>query len=391
MEIRGKRTRSRTTPPSLSFAVQCKTPKGLAALPVAAIVAILIVAGVEFAAWQFGKESPVAKRLETQLSVLLGRPVSVAPKTADPPFELRYDNNPFFNQPGHQSFMPFIALAGAGTNFKTDYFGFRNHLGDDVYSSPHKRPVIVMTGNSELAGIRHAKDIASLLEDELRRRGMEFDVLNLAAASYNLAAEIGAYIHFGDKVCPSLVIAHSGGIEHTYGMVVPKKFSLLGLAYHPPLEEWAYRMYNLREYTGPSVWRQHDRSARLDDVVRSTGLLLDQYRSLVERNKKTKFLFGAQKTDAKHPLFPFLNQETKNEFTTKLRAAIDRMGIDYIWFEDDPEVTLTDPIHSDAKSAEHIVKVYANWIEEHRSSLPSELASDCRWSRVRARTSASSQ
>ena len=100
----------------------------------------------------------------------------------------------------------------------------------------------------------------------------------------------------------------------------------------------------------------------LDDVVRSTGLLLDQYRSLVERNKKTKFLFGAQKTGANHPLFPFLNQETKNEFTTKLRAAIDRMGINYIWFEDDPEVTLTDPIHTDTKSAEHIAKVYADWI-----------------------------
>ena len=185
------------------------------------------------------------------------------------------------------------------------------------------------------------------------------------------------------------MIAHSGGIEHQYGMVVPTKFMRLGLAYHPPLEEWAYRMYNLREYTGPSVWRRHDRSAQLDDVVRSTGLLLDQYRSLVERNKKTKFLFGAQKTGANHPLFPFLNQETKNEFTTKLRAAIDRMGINYIWFEDDPEVTLTDPIHTDTKSAEHIAKVYADWIEQHQSSLPRELASECHWPRVRARFSAS--
>ena len=366
--------------------------KSLVALPVAAIVAILIVAGVELGAWQFGTESPTFKRLETRLSVLLGRPIAVAPKSDERPFELRHDDhNPFFNQPGQQSFMPFIALAGAGGYFGADYFGFRNHLGDDIYTLPHKRPVIVMTGNSELAGIRHAKDIASLLEDELRRRGMDFDVLNLAAASYSLAAEIGAYIHFGDKVCPSLVIAHSGGIEHTYGMVVPTKFRRLGLAYHPPLEEWAYRMYNSREYTGPSVWRQHDRAARLDDVVTSTGLLLDQYRSLVERNKKTKFLFGAQKTGATHPLFPFLSQETKTEFTTKIRAMIDRLGIDYIWFEDDPEVTLTDPIHSDGKSAEHIAKVYADWIEQHRSSLHSELASECLWPRVRAGTSASTQ
>ena len=117
-----------------------------------------------------------------------------------------------------------------------------------------------MTGNSELAGIHHPKDIASFLEEELRRRGMDFDVLNLGANSYSLAAEIGAYVHFGDKTCPSLVIAHSGGIEYQYGMVVPAKFRWLGLAYHPPLEEWAYRMYNLRDYTGPSVWRQRDPS-----------------------------------------------------------------------------------------------------------------------------------
>jgi hypothetical protein len=356
--------------------------KSQVALPVAAIVALLIVTGVELAAWQFGAESMAFKRVETRISVLLGRPIAVAPKSNDRPFELRYDRNPFLDQPRQQSFMPFVASAGGGS----DYFGFRNHLGDDIYFSPHKRPVIVMTGNSELAGIRHPKDIAWLLEDELRQRGMDFDVLNLAVASYSLAAEIGAYIHFGDKVCPSLVIAHSGGIEHTYGMVVPTKFRRLGLAYHPPLEEWAYRMYNLREYTGPSVWRQHDRTARLDDVVTSTGLLLDQYRSLVERNKKAKFLFGVQKTGATHPLFPFLSQETRNEFTTKMRAAIDRLGINYIWFEADPEVTLTDTIHSDGRSAEHIARVYANWIEQHRSSLHSELASECRWPRVKSST-----
>ncbi len=285
--------------------------------------------------------------------------------------------------------MPFIAVAGAGGGaFATDYFGFRNHLGDKIYFSPHRRPLIVMTGNSELAGIRHPKDIASLLEDELRRRGMDFDVLNLGANSYSLAAEIGAYVHFGDKTCPSLVIAHSGGIEYQYGMVVPAKFRWLGLAYHPPLEEWAYRMYNMRDYTGPSVWRQHDPSARLDETVTATELLLNQYRSIVERNGKTIFLFGAQKTGSTHPLFPFLTKETKEEFMAKLRATIDRIGINYIWFDNDPEVTLTDPIHSDAKSAEHIARVYADWIEKHRSTLHPELASECDWPAVMSQTSA---
>ena len=197
--------------------------------------------------------------------------------------------------------------------------------------------------------------------------------------SYSLAAEIGAYIHFGDKTCPSLVIAHSGGIEYQYGMVVPGKFRRLGLAYHPPLEEWAYGMYNLREYTGLSVWRQRDPDARLDETVTSTRLLLNQYRSIVERNGKTIFLFGAQKIGPTHPLFQFWTKETRDEFMSKLHATIDRIGTNYIWFDNDPEVTLSDSMHSDPKSAEHMAQVYADWIEAHRASLHTELASACPW------------
>jgi hypothetical protein len=349
--------------------------------PAAAISAIMIVAAVEIVAWQFGQKSPTFGRLETELSTLLRRPISVPIKDSSAFDRRHYDiHNPFFNKPGQQTFMPFVAMSGTGGDFPTDYFGFRNRLGDKIYFSPHKRPVIVMTGNSELAGIRHPKDIASLLEEELRRHGMEFDVLNLAAASYSLAAEIGAYVHFGDKACPSLVIAHSGGIEFQYGMVVPAKFRWLGLAYHPPQEEWAYRMYYLSEYTGPSIWRRRDPDARLDETITATERLLKQYRSLVERDGKTKFLFGAQKIGPTHPLFAFLTKETRDEFMRKLHATIDRIGINYIWFDDDPEVTLTDTIHSDAKSAEHIAHVYAHWIVKHRSLLRSEPAPECWWS-----------
>jgi hypothetical protein len=68
----------------------------------------------------------------------------------------------------------------------------------------------------------------------------------------------------------------------------------------------------------------------------------------------------------------------------KLHAAIDRIGINYIWFDNDPEIKLLDPIHSDTKSAEHIAHVYADWIEKNRSSLRSEPASECQWPRVGA-------
>jgi len=108
-------------------------------LPLAALFAIIIVMGVEVTAWQFGRESLVVKRLETRLSKLLERPVLVR-ETSTQAFDSRhYDiNNPFFNQPGQQSFMQFVAVAGAGGGtFATDYFGFRNHLGDKIYFSPH--------------------------------------------------------------------------------------------------------------------------------------------------------------------------------------------------------------------------------------------------------------
>ena len=46
-------------------------------LPLAALFAIIIVMGAELTAWQFGRESLVVKRLETRLSVWLGRPIVV--------------------------------------------------------------------------------------------------------------------------------------------------------------------------------------------------------------------------------------------------------------------------------------------------------------------------
>ena len=63
----------------------------------------------------------------------------------------------------------------------------------------------------------------------------------------------------------------------------------------------------------------------------------------------------------------------------KLHAAVNRIAINYIWFDSDPDVILADPIHSTPKSAEHIARVYADWIERHRSLLHPELASECQW------------
>ena len=68
----------------------------------------------------------------------------------------------------------------------------------------------------------------------------------------------------------------------------------------------------------------------------------------------------------------------------KLHAALNRIAINYIWFDSDPDVILADPIHTIPKSAEHIARVYADWIESHKTSLHTELASECLWPKVKA-------
>ena len=73
-------------------------------LPLAALLAIIIVMGVEVTAWQFGRESLVIKRMETRLSVWLGRPI-VVPVADNRTVDRRYDDrNPFFNATRHADF-----------------------------------------------------------------------------------------------------------------------------------------------------------------------------------------------------------------------------------------------------------------------------------------------
>jgi hypothetical protein len=92
-------------------------------------------------------------------------------------------------------------------------------------------------------------------------------------------------------------------------------------------------------------------------------------------NATEKGNFSSQKFGPTQFLFPFWTKETRDDFMAKLHAAIDRIGVNYIWFDNDPEIKLLDPIHSDTKSVEHIAHVYG--IEKNRSSLCSEPASEC--------------
>jgi hypothetical protein len=67
-----------------------------------------------------------------------------------------------------------------------------------------------------------------------------------------------------------------------------------------------------------------DPDARLDEIVASTKSLLDQYRSIVERNGKTIFLFGAQKTRPTNPVLPFWTKKPQTSswqnYTPQLTA-----------------------------------------------------------------------
>jgi hypothetical protein len=355
----------------------------LARLPIAALVAVGLVAGVELMGRATGHGSPgvarVIKAISMQdLKAKLAQPVA----NLDP-----NERNPFNLLDKAQQILPFVGFGFATTDLpdpiQRDYFGFRNHLGDGVYVH-HDRPLIVMTGNSELAGLFHPKDVGLLLEEELQRRGLSFSVLNLGVGGYSLAAEISTYLQFGDRLCPSLVIAHSGKVDMDYGMVVPAKFRQLGLHYNPPMEEWAYRLTTLKAYSGPSVWRQHDPNARFEDVESNLEMLIAQYRSVVERGGHTKFLFGAQKAGAPLWIFPFMTQALQDQGYAYLKASLERLSVDYVWFSDDPKVKMADNIHTTAESAQRIAEMYADWIQAHARELRTDVGNSgrCWWQKT---------
>jgi hypothetical protein len=297
------------------------------------------------------------------------------------------ERNPFNLLHQAQQLLPFVGYGFATANLpnpiQRDYFGFRNHLGDGVYLN-HDRPLIVMTGNSELAGFNHPKDVSLLLEEELQRRGLSFSVLNLGVGAYTLAAEISTYLQFGDRLCPSLVIAHSGKLDIDLGMIVPAKFRQLGLHYNPTMEEWAYRLSTLKAYTGPSIWRQRDPKVQIEDVESNVEMLIAQYRSIVERGGHAKFLFGAQKAGPPPSVFPFMTQALQDRSYTHLKESLERLRVDYVWFSDDPKIKMADNIHTTAESAERIAEMYADWIQVHAGELRTDVGNSgrCWWQKT---------
>jgi hypothetical protein len=334
-------------------------------LPVALIAATVIFATAEVTARYMGHGSPGVDRLLSRFSF------SSKPKAA--PAEA----NPFDIGGDKQQIAPFIGYGfiNCMVSCERDYFGFRNHLGNDVYAR-HERPLIVMTGNSELVGITHPVDIPTMLEQELKQRSLQFDVLNLAVNGYTLAAEASAYLQFGDRACPSLVIAHSGAADAYYGMVVPSKFRELGLNYHPPMEEWAHRAIDLKPYKGPALFRQRDPSVTIDEVYSSVEPVIAQYRSIVERGGHAKFLFGAQKLGPPQSSFPFITTAVQNQGYVHLKSSLDRLKVDYIWFNDDPKIEMADNIHSTYESAKRIASIYADWVQAHSTELRANLKKD---------------
>jgi hypothetical protein len=354
----------------------------LARLPIAALVAVGLVAGVELTARATGHSSPGVSRLIKAMSMPEHKAKLASP---EPAANLNSaEHNPFNILDGTQQILPFVGYGFVATNLTTpvqrDYFGFRNHLGDGVYAG-HDKPLVIMTGNSELAGLTHPEDVSLLLERELQRRGLQFSVLNLAVNGYTLAAEISTYLQFGDRVCPSLVIAHSGAADGAYGMLVPAKFRQLGLHYHPPMEEWAYRLSTLKTYNGPPIWRQRDPNVQIEDVYSGVEMLISQYRSVVERGGQTKFLFGAQKIGPPLWIFPFMPQAVQDRAYAQLHDSLERLKVNYVWFNDDPDVKMADNIHSTAESALRIAEVYADWIQAHAGELHRDLrhGSKCWW------------
>jgi len=198
----------------------------------------------------------------------------------------------------HFGFMPAISQH----EIDTDWFGFRNPHGIDIFKSPPEK-LIVMTGNSELAGYTHEKSIAEILEHKLRENDLSYSVLNLAINSNTLANEIAFYVFLAQHHKPKFVIAHSTGVEYQFGMTNAWPHQELGLSYYPPWIQFAFRSHQLRRWDGDSLSIKSPNSS-YEAVKNGTLFRIEHYNSLVEKFNG-HFLLGIQKVGLENSLFPF--------------------------------------------------------------------------------------
>jgi hypothetical protein len=142
------------------------------------------------------------------------------------------------------------------------------------------------------------------------------------------------------------------------------------LAYDPPLDEWPIECTTCA--TIPGIFLAAIRMHAWTKVSLEQNCGLTSIVPLVSNATEKGNFSSARKSSAR---LNFYSHSGRRKPETISWRSCTPQSIAYIWFDNDPEIKLLDPIHSDTKSVEHIAHVYG--IEKNRSSLCSEPASEC--------------
>ncbi len=278
--------------------------------------------------------------------------------------------NPFVMGPngsdGGIRYHPLIELTGAYGMAPSpkDFFGFRNNF-DAYFDPPGRYRYVVMTGNSELAGLLHPKTIAEYLEDMLRQRtGANWRVVNLGMNGATTSGEMIYFVQLAYRLHPEVVISHSMWTDLWSAARLPPQFRDLGLLIEDNEIKWN-KILHAGNYD-PAEFEEIDRIAAMDPrskIVDAYFGNLEEYKTLVEASG-ARFIVGLQKVADGSHLDPY--NVTKNEIMEMIASYLrqHKTGLEIIDFNRlDPRYKINvTGMHSDAAGARTIAEIYADRI-----------------------------
>lgn len=276
--------------------------------------------------------------------------------------------NPFLQSPNNSPirYHPFITQTvpqNAMPRFDKDFFGFRNR--DNLYFNPCECRLVVVTGNSEVAGADLEVPWSEYLERELNERSEEtWRVMNLGMSGVTSTYEMNYYVNLAYDLKPDFVISHAfvGDIHH--GLAIPFAFKKAGLNYVIEEVHWARRIHG-QDISANAF--SFDMSKQLEGLVEAFVKSEQRYKSLVEGNGG-RFILGIPRFELSKlegrpgsALHWPVTAKLHKEFLKDLQDGT--YAFEYIDFNNpEYEIETSEGVHTAAESAPKVAKVYAERI-----------------------------
>ena len=346
-------------------------------IPVAIVIAIAVVAlllqlGVRVELW----ESGVKWYRQTVIPLLGHAALSETKKVSTKTEKFDPGWNPFLESPNKSAirYHPCIGEtvpSQAVPNFARDYFGFRNKK--NLYFTPCECHLVVVSGNSEVAGTGLLTAWTTLLERILNERSDEtWRVLNLGMSGITSAYEVNFYVNLAYDLKPDFVISHSLVSDVHHGTKVPKAFRKVGLIYIGEEETWARKIHG--DDIAATAFNFPYRG-KPDHVLDAFLTSIKRYKSIVEGNGG-KFILGIPRYEmsklkgrpGSEFLWP-LTDKLHNRLAQLLESG--KVDVDYIDFNKPSYgIETAEGVHTSAESAPKVAKIYADrilklWSERH--------------------------